>query len=144
MMVLVVRLCCICKRLGSVVTRVRIPPPSSFAVTGWFKQVQTVFRLTVCSVHTGLDLRVYPQGRPFPHRTQQERLKVKEHFVVTISKPGWLMRNDGSEVTISTTIFDQSYTSGNMRIIRIRRHCHFHQLDEFPSRVGVNPRSQFQ
>lgn len=73
--------------------------------------------MAVQSVHACLDLGMDPEGGSLPHRTQEEGLEVQEHFIVTLPVPGWLMRNNGTEVRVATT------RRSKKKIIYINAHC---------------------
>ncbi|CAH1398130.1 unnamed protein product [Nezara viridula] len=66
--------------------------------------------LAVQSVHACLDLGMDPEGGSFPHCTQEEGLKIQEHLIVPFPVPGWLMRNNGTEVRVATSKINSAST----------------------------------
>lgn len=86
----------------------------------------TTYWLTVIGVHTRFDLRVNPQRRSFLHGAQQERLEVQEHFVVSFSIFGRLVRNDCCKISIPASDVGKNKKTFTVIIVTILSYAEYH------------------
>ena len=102
------------------------------------------YRLTILRLHARFYLRVDPKGGALPHRAEQEGLEVEKDFVLALAIPRRLMRDDGCEITISTTILYEHDATRGVGLIRVRTDRHLQQLDVAPGAVRADAGAQLQ
>lgn len=107
----------------------------------WTPGLGLPYRLAVLRLHTGLDLRVDPEGGALPHRAQQEGLEVEEDLVLALAVPRRLMRNDGREIAVPAAVLHEHHAAWSVRLVRVGTDRHLQQFDVAPGAIRADASS---